>query len=149
MRLPSLLLAAFLLSGCNQWNRLIGNEEDDSSTSNLNGLWTGDAVINGASQRFALEIIQTKNAIVGGIGAIESSYVSIHTIGLSAKISGSVNGKVFQALGQEGTVCENKWTIVGEAQNGQLMLRFYGIGNDLPGTSCHPTPIDTTVIVKR
>lgn len=135
-RLLVVVLAGFLFTGCTQWKRLNGTDDQkEENAENIGGVWIGQ--ING--QQFSLIIVQDK----GTIKADSLMLGAIH-----GNVSGSVSGRSISMVGDESPACPNKWTFSGEGSGQSLILSIHGNGNN-NGLTCYPTPINEAFVMGR
>lgn len=142
-------LPIFLVTGCTQFKKLIGIDDDKQHTINMNGIWVGEITLDGQTLHSYFEIIQKGDSITYGYNKGDISFFSIN-FGQFGHIplSGKINGSTFSMSGTQ-TTCPKPWYFSGEIKDENMLVNITTEGNNVPDTYCYPNSIDQTLIFHR
>lgn len=145
-----LLLLALPLMGCEQYKKLIGDDDPSPAPTTplpisadnpvtMPGLWRGFVDIGGTPRIVGFHVNNNT-------GQPRASFFNIYISTFRAAATVQVDGKNVTMNIDEGFECPNKWMFTGTLSGFELSGTLVGNGNPgLPSTTCFPIPINDAV----
>lgn len=137
-RYLSIALCMVVLSGCSQWKKLTGENDDKENHVDARGYWGNTVTLNNGPETFYLLMGQDGARLGGSTGGP-----------IGGQIFGSVSGNAITITIDEGTRCQEKFTLVGDINGHVMSYRLTGAGNNIPGTTCYPDAVNITGTLTR